>query len=99
METGMKKTGLASPEDASVAEESLPMASTFLIHQDWEAYTEDQHAVWADLVRRRMAQLRAHACEEYLEGFQLIGLREDRIPRLSEVIPGCVRARVGRQPR
>ena len=62
METGVKKTGLGSLEEsvppvATGTEESLPVASAFLIQQDWDAYSPDQHAVWAELVRRRMAQL------------------------------------------
>jgi phenylalanine-4-hydroxylase len=91
MELGVRKTAVGNIEELSpgppigTSQKALPVANTFLIQQDWEAYTPDQHAVWADLVRRRMVQLQAHACEEYLEGFQLIGLREDRIPRLSEV--------------
>jgi phenylalanine-4-hydroxylase len=63
----------------------LHVAEPFLIQQDWQAYTEDEHAVWAELVRRRMPQLAEHACEEYLDGFQQIGLREDSIPNLAEV--------------
>jgi phenylalanine-4-hydroxylase len=57
----------------------------YLIQQDWAAYTHEQHAVWAELVRRRMPQLAQHACAEYLDGFQQIGLREDSIPNLAEV--------------
>ncbi len=64
---------------------SLPIAGSYLIQQDWPAYTPEQHAIWADLVRRRLAQLRQHACREYLEGHELIGLREDSIPNLAEV--------------
>jgi phenylalanine-4-hydroxylase len=63
----------------------LHVAESFLIQQDWNAYTQEQHAVWAELVRRRMPQLEEHACEEYLDGFQQIGLREDTIPNLAEV--------------
>src|SRR5215475_7975403 len=63
----------------------LHIAEPFLIQQDWNAYTPDQHAVWADLVSRRMPQLEEHACEEYLDGFHQIGLREDTIPNLAEV--------------
>lgn len=63
----------------------LHIAESFLIQQDWNAYTPDQHAVWADLVNRRMPQLEEHACEEYLAGFHQIGLREDTIPNLTEV--------------
>ena len=63
----------------------LREASPYLIEQDYSAYTADQHAVWAELVQRRMPQLRQHACQEYLEGFELIGLREDRLPDLKAV--------------
>ncbi len=63
----------------------LVAAEPFLIDQDWSAYSQDQHAVWAELVRRRMPQLRQHACREYLDGFNLIGLREDSIPNLADV--------------
>ena len=63
----------------------LSVAEPFLIEQDWAAYTPEQHAVWAELVSRRMPQLAEHACTEYLDGFQQIGLREDTIPNLAEV--------------
>lgn len=63
----------------------LHIAESFLIQQDWSAYTPEQHAVWAELVRRRMPQLEEHACAEYLDGFHRIGLREDSIPNLAEV--------------
>jgi phenylalanine-4-hydroxylase len=64
---------------------SLTVAESYLIQQDWAAYTPEQHAVWAELVRRRMPQLREHACQEYLDGFEQIGLCEDTIPNLVEV--------------
>jgi phenylalanine-4-hydroxylase len=57
----------------------------FLIQQDCDAYTEEQHQTWAELVSRRMPQLARHAAEEYLEGFAIIGLRTDRLPNLSEI--------------
>ncbi|HLH33592.1 MAG TPA: phenylalanine 4-monooxygenase [Alloacidobacterium sp.] len=63
----------------------LHIAESFLIQQDWNAYTPEQHAVWAELVHRRMPQLEEHACKEYLDGFHQIGLREDSIPNLAEV--------------
>ncbi len=69
----------------SLAQSRLPVAAPYLIEQDWNAYTPEQHAVWAELVSRRMPQLREHACSEYLEGFELIGLREDRLPDLKAV--------------
>lgn len=64
---------------------TLGAAAPFLIEQDWAAYTKEQHAFWAELVGRRMPQLREHACGEYLEGFEAIGLREDQLPNLKAV--------------
>ena len=63
----------------------LRIAAPFLVEQDWAAYTPEQHAVWAELVSRRMPQLREHACAEYLEGFEAIGLQEALIPDLKAV--------------
>ena len=63
----------------------LQVAQSFLIQQDWNAYTAEQHETWAELVSRRMPQLREHACQEYLEGFEAIGLKVDSIPNLAEV--------------
>jgi phenylalanine-4-hydroxylase len=53
----------------------LVAAAPYLIEQDWAAYTPEQHAIWSELVGRRMPQLREHACSAYLEGFELIGLQ------------------------
>jgi phenylalanine-4-hydroxylase len=63
----------------------LEAAARFLTQQDWPAYTAQQHATWAELVERRMPELAAHACEEYLQGFEQIGLGANAIPNLEEV--------------
>jgi phenylalanine-4-hydroxylase len=60
----------------------LPKAAPFLIDQDYSAYTEEQHAVWAELVRRRMPQIEEHAANEYLQGFAYLHLPYDRLPNL-----------------
>ena len=67
------------------AKARLGVAAPFLIEQDYGAYTEEQNAVWSELVRRRLPQLREHACREYLDGFRQIELREDRLPELAAV--------------
>ena len=69
----------------AVGSATLGAAERFLIQQDWPAYTPEQHATWAELVGRRMPQIEAYACEEYLQGFQQIGLRTDLIPNLADV--------------
>jgi len=83
----MEPTGtLEMVETSNTVEQSgLKFAAPYLIEQDWQAYTLEQHAVWRELVARRMPQLREHACAEYLDGFEQIGLREDRLPDLKAV--------------
>jgi phenylalanine-4-hydroxylase len=61
----------------------LPKAAPFLIEQDYEAYTADQHAVWTELVGRRMPQIEQHAACEYLEGFDYLRLPRNRLPDLA----------------
>jgi len=63
----------------------LAAAQPYLIDQDWAAYTPEQHAIWSELVSRRLPQLEQHACAEYLDGFHQIGLQADRLPDLKAV--------------
>jgi phenylalanine-4-hydroxylase len=63
----------------------LHAAAPYLIQQDWDAYTPEQHAIWSELVTRRMPQLEQHACAEYLDGFRQIGLQADQLPNLAAV--------------
>jgi phenylalanine-4-hydroxylase len=79
------RTGMDVATSLEIAKSKLTVAAPFLIEQDWAAYTPEQHAVWAELVNRRMPQLRQHACREYLDGFEQIGLREDSLPDLKAV--------------
>lgn len=63
----------------------LSKAAPYLIEQDYDAYSAEQHAVWAELVRRRMPQIEEHAAREYLDGFQSLCLPYDRLPNLAAV--------------
>ena len=63
-------------EEDAMTTEALSYAAPFLIRQDYAAYTVEQHAVWAELVRRVLPELRKHAAREYLDGFEIIGLEE-----------------------
>jgi len=70
---------------AAEVQSPLHAAAPYLIQQDWAAYTPEQHAIWSELVTRRMPQLEQHACAEYLDGFQQIGLQADELPNLRAV--------------
>jgi phenylalanine-4-hydroxylase len=64
---------------------SLVAAAPFLTCQEYEKYTDEQHAVWAELVRRRRPQIESYACRAYLDGYQIIGLEDDRLPNLGAI--------------
>jgi phenylalanine-4-hydroxylase len=60
-------------------------------HQDWSAYTAEDHAVWGILYDRRMQSLRDTGSRVFLDGARAIGLRPDRVPDLAEVNGNLVR--------
>jgi len=64
---------------------SLKAAAPYLIEQKYEDYSAEQHQVWHELVRRRRPQIDSHACREYLDGYQVIGLRDNRLPDLAAI--------------
>jgi phenylalanine-4-hydroxylase len=63
----------------------LVAAAPYLIEQKYQDYTSNQHAVWTELVSRRRPQVDAYACREYLEGYGIIGLQDDRLPNLRAI--------------
>jgi phenylalanine-4-hydroxylase len=65
--------------------EMLSIAAPYIIQQDYSAYTEEQHGVWAELVGRALPELEGHAAQEYLDGFAMIGLKKDRLPDLESI--------------
>jgi len=64
---------------------ALVASQPYLIQQDYEGYTVEQHAVWQELVRRRLPQVQAYACREYLEGFEIVGLSPERLPNFRSI--------------
>jgi phenylalanine-4-hydroxylase len=73
---------------------ALVAAAPYLSEQRYEEYSAEQHAVWAELVRRRRPDIEAFACREFLEGYEIIGLANDRLPNLS-AISARLRSRTG----
>jgi phenylalanine-4-hydroxylase len=65
--------------------ETVSVAAPYIIHQDYSAYTGEQHGIWAELVARALPELQKHAAREYLDGFQVIGLETDRLPSLEAI--------------
>ena len=63
----------------------LTAAGPYLIQQNYESYTTDNHAVWTELVLQRLSQLETCAAQEYLDGLDIIGLQADCLPNLSRI--------------
>jgi phenylalanine-4-hydroxylase len=63
----------------------LSAAAPYIIRQDYAAYSDEQHGVWAELVGRMLPELERHASRAYLEGFAIIGLQRERLPNLTAI--------------
>jgi phenylalanine-4-hydroxylase len=67
----------------------LKAAPDFTIEQNWDAYTQEEHAVWRLLFERQQKLLKHRACAEYLDGLAGLGVAAAGIPdfrRLSEIL-------------
>jgi phenylalanine-4-hydroxylase len=63
--------------------------SDFTIEQNWQGYSEEEHAVWRLLFERQQKLLIGRACCEYLDGLGALGVAASGIPdfhRLSDVL-------------
>lgn len=66
-----------------------PHRADWTIEQDWESYTEAEHAVWRTLYERQAKLLPGRACDDYLAGTAALPIGADAIPdfrRLSDVL-------------
>ena len=64
-------------------------APDFTIEQNWEGYSEEEHAIWRLLFERQERLLAGRACREYLDGLGALGVAACGIPdfrRLSEIL-------------
>ena len=48
-------------------------------------YTDEEHAVWHDLIVPQRERVRAYACQEYVDALARMELADDRVPQCSEV--------------
>lgn len=49
------------------------------------AWSDEENAIWHDLVDRQLKIIPGRACDEYMAGLELINLPKDRIPQLHEL--------------
>ena len=48
-------------------------------------YTDDENGVWHDLIMRQLDIVQGRACQEFLDGLDILQLPTDRIPQPKEV--------------
>jgi phenylalanine-4-hydroxylase len=55
-------------------------SSDFTIAQNWDDYSEEEHAIWRLLFERQQRLLVGRACAEFLDGLGELGVAADGIP-------------------
>ncbi len=48
-------------------------------------YTDEENAIWGELYKRQMPIVEGRACQAFLDGLDILGLNEHRIPQCKEV--------------
>lgn len=59
-------------------------ASDYTVAQEWERYTDEDHAIWRTLYARQIALLERYAAPEFIAGTRALNAPPDRIPRIEE---------------
>ncbi|GAB2648599.1 phenylalanine 4-monooxygenase [Vibrio panuliri] len=49
------------------------------------AWSDEENAIWHDLVERQLKLVQSRACKEYLRGLELLNLPQDRVPQLLDI--------------
>lgn len=57
----------------------------FVVEQDYESYTQQEHATWRYIMRRARTFFREHAVPCYEQGLKQTGITIHRIPSINEV--------------
>ena len=58
---------------------------TFIVDQQYQNYTAQNHAVWRYVMRNNVAYLDKVAHKSYLEGLEKTGISIDKIPKLEDM--------------
>ncbi|HZS85726.1 MAG TPA: phenylalanine 4-monooxygenase [Stellaceae bacterium] len=83
MQAGRSEFGTTRSESATATR------ADFTIEQNWDSYSESDHAIWRTLFHRQESALRGRACREFLDGLVGLGVAADGIPdfdRLNRIL-------------
>lgn len=48
-------------------------------------WSTEENQIWSELYARQMPLVKERACKQYLDGIEMLGLSEDRIPQLPDI--------------
>ena len=63
----------------------VPVYTTAVVEQPWQAYGVTDHATWGALYRRQRELLAGRACDEFLAAQDAMGMDAQRIPRFEQL--------------
>jgi phenylalanine-4-hydroxylase len=80
-----------------MAKMAQDLNSDFSIVQNWQGYSEEEHATWRVLFERQQRLLVGRACQEFLDGLGALGVAAEGIPdfrQLSQVLDAATGWRI-----
>ena len=48
-------------------------------------WTDEENQIWSELYKRQITLLPGRACQQYMDGIELLGMPKDRIPQLKDI--------------
>jgi phenylalanine-4-hydroxylase len=86
MPAGTETMKHAQAKDANQIIAALPnYLKQFVVDQNYESYTPQDHAIWRYVMRQNINFLKDHAHQAYLEGLSKTGIGIDKIPSIDEM--------------
>ncbi len=73
----------------------------YTIEQNWDGYSDEEHAIWRLLFERQQRLLVGRSCREYLDGLRGLGVAAGGIPdfrRLSDILDKATGWRIAAVP-
>lgn len=65
--------------------EAQSYGDDYVIEQRWDAYTDEEHAVWRTLYERQIEVLNGRAAPEFYDGLKALNLNDGGIPNLEKL--------------
>ena len=72
-------------QEKSKTEDIAPSWESYVVSQDWESFTDDDHAVWDLLFARQVELLGSRVVTPFLDGIDLLRLSHPGVPELGEL--------------